>query len=151
MTSPPAQAQEIYWLSIAGVYETKDRVCVVLRVSGDRAQVIYGQSKRDPKIADEEVLHTSTAGRRMGLRNATYFRVTNVVLVQRDAFQGRQRTGICPSSVFAKLAALAQQNALQRAQAVAAATKATPATPPSAPTGSTPPPPASPVSGKATN
>lgn len=96
--NPPAVfPREIWFVEIKGVYETKDRPCLVLSVHGELARVIYGQSS--PGQGDHcELLPESREGERFKLTKPTYFRATNIVHVDRVKF--RRRINACPHDCF---------------------------------------------------
>jgi len=63
------------------------RICVVLRVEPDFAEVVYGQHVHDPSVPSELVKLGSFAGRRLKLKKDTSFRGSNTAMLRDEDFK----------------------------------------------------------------
>ena len=91
------QARDIHLVEVRGVYEDKERICVVVAVDGDKVTIVYGQSTDGPGRSIC-VDMKSPYVKRFKIKKTTYFRDSNVTIVDRKAVG--KRLGTCSQAQF---------------------------------------------------
>ena len=98
---PDPEPRDVWWVEIEGVEEGKVRICVVVRIESDRAQVVYGQGSPRAGVEHIEVIPGTPSGKRFRVTKPTYFRETNVCFVHKRRF--KKKLAVCPHDAYLKL------------------------------------------------
>lgn len=122
--------RQVHWIKIPNDDGSppKDRVVVVTRTEPDYVLVVYGQSSPNLAMMNVEAEVGSDLGNVANLKQTTYFREENVLMVERARFVHGSLRGKCPKDTFNDLQDLvdtANRNGrIRQTPAVAAALQA---------------------------
>lgn len=92
-TSASPAPRDVWWVRC-----DKKRLCIVLRVEADRAQVVSGRGAPGHGVPLHAVTLGSPDGRRLGVRKDTHFRADGALLVRLERFE--HYVCRCPATLF---------------------------------------------------